>query len=380
MMRSVASGDVGLLEGPDLARLFDALRSRGYDIVGPCVRDGTIVYDTLAGVDDLPRGVGDEQEGGRYRLTQRGDEAYFGFNLPAHSWKRFLQPPVVTLWKARRNSSGFDFTRDGAEAPRYAFLGVRPCELAAVAAQDRVLRDGPFQDPAYCERRRRAFFVANQCGVAARTCFCASLETGPRATRGFDLALTELLEGGHRFLVEVGSERGAEVAAQLELRQPEAADREAAEEVTARARRALVRQLDTRGLRELLYRRYESPRWELVAKRCLTCGNCTLVCPTCFCTSVEDVSDLAGAAAERRQRWDSCFSTDFSYIHGGSVRSSAAARYRQWLTHKLGTWQDQFGSLGCVGCGRCITWCPVGIDLTEEAALLRSEDAKGATR
>jgi sulfhydrogenase subunit beta (sulfur reductase) len=99
-----------------------------------------------------------------------------------------------------------------------------------------------------------------------------------------------------------------------------------------------------------------------------------MVCPTCFCTSVEDSTDVDGDGVVRVQRWDSCFTVDYSYIHGGSVRSSDRSRYRQWMTHKLSTWFDQFGSSGCVGCGRCITWCPVGIDITEEVAAIRATE------
>jgi Fe-S-cluster-containing hydrogenase component 2 len=135
--------------------------------------------------------------------------------------------------------------------------------------------------------------------------------------------------------------------------------------------------MDTRGIKELLYRNYEHPRWDNVATRCLTCANCTMVCPTCFCTTVEDVTDLSGDHAERWRKWDSCFTMDFSYIHGGSVRATPKSRYRQWLTHKLATWFDQFGSSGCVGCGRCITWCPVAIDLTEEVRAIRDSETAG---
>jgi Fe-S oxidoreductase len=103
-----------------------------------------------------------------------------------------------------------------------------------------------------------------------------------------------------------------------------------------------------------------------------------MVCPTCFCATVEDATDLTGSATERRRVWDSCFSQEFSYIHGGSVRTSAGARYRQWITHKLATWHEQFGVSGCVGCGRCITWCPVGIDITAEARAVRQGDAQGS--
>jgi sulfhydrogenase subunit beta (sulfur reductase) len=140
------------------------------------------------------------------------------------------------------------------------------------------------------------------------------------------------------------------------------------------------RTMDTKGIKELLYRNYENPRWDDVAKRCLTCGNCTMVCPTCFCTTVEDITDLTGEHVERWRKLDSCFTMDFSYIHGGSVRSSPRARYRQWMTHKLATWIDQFGTSGCVGCGRCITWCPVGIDITEETGAIRDSEKEPKER
>jgi ferredoxin len=196
--------------------------------------------------------------------------------------------------------------------------------------------------------------------------------TGPRPTKGFDLCLTEILdEEGHRFVVEVGTDRGAEVLDAVTDSIAADADLEAAAEVTARAVERMGRSMETEGLRDLLYGAAESPRWEAIAERCLACGNCTAVCPTCFCTGVEDVTSLAGDEVVRERVWDSCFDTSFSYLHGGAVRGSTGARYRQWMTHKLAGWQDQFGSSGCVGCGRCITWCPVGIDITEEVAHLR---------
>ena len=142
----------------------------------------------------------------------------------------------------------------------------------------------------------------------------------------------------------------------------------------AGAAERMGRSLDPTDLRGLLARNLEHPRWDDVATRCLSCTNCTLVCPTCFCSSVEDVTDLAGEGAERNRVWDSCFSVDHSYIHGGSIRPSGRSRYRQWLTHKFGTWHDQFGTSGCVGCGRCITWCPVAIDVTEELAAIRADE------
>jgi ferredoxin len=195
--------------------------------------------------------------------------------------------------------------------------------------------------------------------------------TGPRAGHGFDLALTELLRDSHEFLVEVGSARGGEILSRIPCRAASADDLAAAEAVVARTASRMGRTLDTNGIKELLQDNPEHPRWNEVAQRCLSCANCTMVCPTCFCTTVEDHSDLSNQVAVRERRWDSCFTLDFSYIHGGSVRTQTRSRYRQWMTHKLANWIDQFGMSGCVGCGRCITWCPVGIDITAEAAAIR---------
>jgi ferredoxin len=219
--------------------------------------------------------------------------------------------------------------------------------------------------------------MAVNCTHAGGTCFCASMNAGPKATAGFDLAFTEILENDrHYFVAEVGSELGAEILAEVQHREANSEEVAAAERAVAKTAKTMGRQLDTSGIKDLLYRNYEHPHWEEVAARCLTCTNCTMVCPTCFCTTVEDVTDLQGEVAERWRKWDSCFTLDFSYIHGGSVRNSAKARYRQWLIHKLATWQDQFGTSGCVGCGRCITWCPVGIDITAEVKAIRENGKK----
>jgi ferredoxin len=343
------------------------------------VRDGAIVYDEIASSADLPAGWTDEQDGGHYRLRRRGDEALFGYAVGPHSWKRYQLPPDTRLWRARLAEDGSltELVEPAAEAPRYAFLGARSCELHAMGILDRVLLGGAHPDPADRARREDVFVVAVQCGQAGGTCFCVSMGTGPTAQEGFDLALTEVVEDGrHYFVADAGSARGAEVLAEVPRAPADAPEREAAQAAHARAAGQMGRTLDVTDIKVVLYRNLEHPRWDEVAERCLTCGNCTMVCPTCFCTTVEDVTDLDGTAVERRQRWDSCFTVDYSHIHGGAVRGSARSRYRQWMTHKLATWIDQFGTSGCVGCGRCITWCPVGIDITEEARAIRETDGR----
>ena len=365
-----------ILDRSHFDTLLEALAARGYRVVGPTLRDGAIVYDDLASSADLPVGWKDEQDGGKYRLVRRDDQALFGYAVGPHSWKRYLHPPLVRLWQATRQNGGFDVVPEKVEPQKTAFIGVRSCELHAIQIQDRVFMGGPQVDSAYKARRESAFLVALNCGQAGGTCFCVSMNSGPKAKEGFDLALTEVLEEGrHYFLLESGSDAGAEVASALNLSEAGPEEIAAAGRVVANTASEMGRALDTADIKELLYRNYENPRWDQVANRCLTCANCTMVCPTCFCTTVEDVTDLGGEHAERRQRWDSCFTLDFSYIHGGSVRPSARSRYRQWMTHKLATWIDQFGTSGCVGCGRCITWCPVGIDITEEARAIRQSES-----
>lgn len=360
-----------------LVDLLHVLQQRGYQVIGPVLRDGAIVYDTIQQVSDLPQGWTDVQEGGTYRLERRADQAFFGYNVGPHSWKRFLHPPRVRLWQAQKQGETFQVIDRTEEAPRYAFLGVRSCELHAIAIQDRVFLQGPHVDATYAARRTPALLIAVNCTQAGNTCFCVSMHTGPRALAGFDLALTEVLEGEeHYFVVEVGSESGADILREVPHHAAHPQHAESVERLIDRAAAQMRRSLDTSDIKALLYNNLEHPRWEEVAQRCLSCGNCTMVCPTCFCTAVEEHTDLSGQQAERWRTWDSCFTMDFSYIHGGNVRASTKSRYRQWLTHKLATWIDQFGTSGCVGCGRCITWCPVAIDLTEEVDAIRHTPGK----
>lgn len=363
--------DVGGVE-----RLLAGLSAQGYELIGPTIRDRAIVYDRIGSVRDLPVGWTDVQEAGGYRLERRPDRALFGYAVGPHSWKQYLFPPEERLWSARRVSpADFEIEATALQPPARAFIGVRACELHAIAIQDRVFLGGRFVDEHYRARRQRIFTVAVQCTVAASTCFCASMQTGPRAESGFDIALTEVIEGErHYFRADAGSAAGADRLAALAAPVAQAAESEAADRAVERTAAQMVRRIERIAqVPELLRENHEHPRWDELAERCLACGNCTLVCPTCFCSTVEDVTDLSGERSERWRKWDSCFTGDFSYVHGGVVRESTRSRYRQWLTHKLSTWHEQFGTSGCVGCGRCITWCPVGIDLTEEIRVMQGD-------
>jgi len=357
-----------------LGQLISSLRARGYEVIGPTLRDGAIVYDTLESMGDLPAGWTDQQAPGKYRVEKGDGGKLFGYVVGPTTWKRFLHPAEVRLFQIENNGGGFRVTSTAASqvAPKQAFLGVRACELAAIAMQDRVLLGDKYVDPIYQNRRKDVFLIAVQCTQASSSCFCASMGTGPHVKGGYDLVLTEIADNGRTCLViSAGSEAGVEVLREMEVRKAPADSVSKAQKAVDGAAAMITRRLDMTGVRELLYAQFEHPRWDDVARRCLTCGNCTMACPTCFCITVDEASDVNGHGAERWRRWDSCFTQGFSYIHGGSVRLSPKSRYRQWLTHKLAAWQDQFGSPGCVGCGRCITWCPAGIEITEEVAAIR---------
>lgn len=372
-------GSVWLMEAATLDRLFASLHAASYRVIGPTMRHGAIVLEELESAGDLPFGWGVRLEPGGYRAQRRTDNAAFAHSAGPQSWKQFLHPPREKLWSARLAGDGFEIASDSdVPAPRLAFFGVRPCDLRAIQIQDHVLGSGR-GNSRYADRRESVLIVAVNCTEPGETCFCASMGTGPEAGPGYDLVLTELVTGAqHRFLVEVGSQAGASVLTEVPLAPADAATADGAHAAVAGAAERMGRSMPADGLRDLMAGSLDAERWDDVAARCLTCGNCTLACPTCFCTAVEDVTDLSGDHAERWQHWASCFDLDFSYLHGGPVRSSAKSRYRQWLTHKLGTWHDQFGSSGCVGCGRCIVWCPVGIDITEEVAALQAEAQQSA--
>ncbi|MFZ5981545.1 MAG: 4Fe-4S dicluster domain-containing protein [Candidatus Zixiibacteriota bacterium] len=359
----------------DFQQLFEVLGQKGYQITGPTLRDHAIIYDYISSVEDLPAGWRDRQDNGTYRLEKSDRPTLFDFTVGPNTWKKILYPPELKLLDIKRDGKGFEVQGAQPHIPKRALIGVRACELRALAIHDKILSEGAYIDIGYLKSREKSFIVAVNCTRPGGTCFCASMHTGPEAESGYDLVLTEICEPNrHYFVMESGSKKGEEILAGIAHRPATDDEIHTAVQALEKAAGQMGRKLEADDIVELLYRRFDDPHWQEISERCLSCGNCTMVCPTCFCMNIEDTTSLDGREAARYRKWDSCFTVEFSYIHGGSIRATAVSRYRQWMMHKLAYWQDQFGMPGCVGCGRCITWCPVGIDITEEARVFRERD------
>jgi len=361
----------------DLRTMVDALCTDFDEVIAPVMVDGVVRMRPIDGAEELPTGVTDDQRPGSYRASSIEEAHRFSYAVGPDSLKAVVHPPRIAVWTMTRDGDG---TVAVSVAPthrvRRAVLGVRACDLAALDRLGRTQLDGPHPDHHHAAARDGLFLIGVDCSRPAPTCFCESTGTGPFVTGGADLVMTELdgADGVH-YALRAGSERGREFAQSLGFARAEPQDAADAE----RARRSV--HTSSRSMPDnaaaIVLADLEHPRWDDVAERCLTCGNCTAVCPTCFCTDTDDRVELDGQTARRERVWDTCFSLEYSHLGPGPARSSPRSRYRQWLTHKLGTWHDQFGESGCVGCGRCITWCPVGIDLTAEVAALATA---GATR
>ncbi len=354
--------------------ILTSLKEQNYKTIGPTIRDEVIIYDELDNISELPIGITDVHESGSYRLIERADKALFGYNVGPFSFKKYLFPPRLTILKTKRVDGKISIIRKDEHLDKLAFFGVKPCELQAILIQDKIFIDGEYVDNYYKKQRDALFIVTTNCTEAGSSCFCTSTDSGPEAKSGFDLAITEMIiDNDHSFLIEAGSKSGLKVLKELDIKKASADLINIEIQKLDSAKNNMGRKLNTTNLKDLLLENLNHPHWEDIAKRCTSCGNCTMVCPTCFCSNIEDVTSLDGVENERVRSWDSCFSMEYSYIHGGAVRASIKSRYRQWMTHKLASWQEQFDTLGCVGCGRCIVWCQVGIDITKETQTIQKQ-------
>ncbi len=355
-----------------LEKLIFNLHTLGYTVVGPKVVDGAVCLDEISGIGDLAAGAVDVQAPGKYRLQGSSKSIFSAVNGP-HSVKKFLHPACLPMLKLKEGEGGPRPEPTFHADRKYAFLGIRPCDLKAVDALDRALIMPRYRDPVYAPLRKASLMIVVNCGRAGENCFCESMGTGPKADGGYDLGITELPD---RLLFDIPDGRmnlleGVEMkpASQQDLRE----ELNLMQRVKGEMHKAIAR----RDPSDFMYGGSESRVWDEVAQVCLGCGNCAMVCPTCFCNTIQDVTDMKDGSVTRQRVWDVCLSKKFTYSAGGNPRADRKARYRQFVMHKFAYWPDQFSLYGCVGCGRCITWCPVGIDISETVnSVLREQGSR----
>ena len=295
-------------------RLLDSIQEGGYKLLGPMIQNEAIIYDEIHSPQDLPIGWTDEQDPGRYRLKRRSDEAYFGYNLGQHSWKKYLFPPSEKLFSARKENGRVIFQESFPPIEKMAFIGIRACEIRALLVQDKVFKNKIDTYMQYQKRRDNLFIMAVSCTKSVNTCFCASMNAGPEVTDGYDLALTEIIDDHeHYFVISIGSAKGQAFCDPLVLELAGEAQCEAARCAVEKNREHMVRHVDNEHVHDMLSKSFNCKRWDEVAERCINCANCTLVCPTCFCSDSEDQASLDGRESERWQTWDSCFNLSIVY-------------------------------------------------------------------
>ncbi len=351
----------------DLESLFNYFLSKKFINIGPYFKDGAIMYGELDRFEDLPSGYYENIDAGKYNLIHKSVKSLFQYTHGPQSFKAHFFPQRSKLWSADISDGELAIKEEKLEKRKKVFWGIRSCDLHAITTLDNVFLNRDYKNPTYETLRKETMIIAVNCGKPSKSCFCTSMDTGPKAKKDFDIALTEVIsKNKHYFLAETGSQEGNKVLNDLSFSIATKSNIEEAEKIIKKASNSMENGFDKAEARKIIKEKAEDDHWLDIEKRCLACANCTLVCPTCFCTTTEDITDLEGKHTERWQKWDSCFNGDYSYIHGGIVRKSIKSRYRQWISHKLSSWYDQFDRSGCVGCGRCITWCPVGIDIRKE--------------
>lgn len=347
--------------------------NKNHKCIGPQVCDGAIVYDSLTDVSQLPRGAREEQLPGSYKLKTLNSNQFFLWANSMQAIKPLLFKPHETLWYVKKKDGSLHFEPNDQKEKPVAIFGARACDIAAMVIQDKIFTQDKYININYQRRRENLFVVGVDCTYSSDNCFCVSAGGSTEVKDNFDIAMTELEDG---FIARFKTDKGKKLLKSLKLKSATEEQQQKAKSLVEKAAKYQTKKLPEVDLKKVLFENLEHKNWDRVAEKCLACGNCTLVCPTCFCHDEFDVPSIDGQTSEHIKAWDSCFTSRFSHLSFGSVRHEIREYYRQWLTHKLGSWFDQFGTSGCVGCGRCITWCPVGIDITREASNI-CENVKG---
>jgi len=348
-----------LIESANLSDIVDAI-PQGYDVIAPVKQEWAVNLAKIDSSADLALGWKSDEHPGRYRLRRAATGLEGARPMTSPKW--FTHRPIETLSNARRDENG-DWQYETPMAPtvKQAFFGVRACDVSGMLVMDRTF-NRQFHDAQYDAARRNNIIIGISCFDPGNNCFCSTFNTGPELKDGFDIGLSDFND---KYLIEVATDAGAKIIAGVDVKPAGRRLLEIKEERTAAARRRMARAFDLQKAVKVLNANYDHPYWQEPSARCLSCANCINVCPTCYCYQIDDKSNLAQTETSRERRWDACQNLEFAAVHGGNFRPKRVDRIRQWCNHKLNWTIEQYGCAGCVGCGRCITWCPTAIDITE---------------
>ncbi|MBS7611619.1 4Fe-4S dicluster domain-containing protein [Candidatus Bathyarchaeota archaeon] len=328
----------------DLQRLLDEFTKHGYTVYGPIVKGKSWVFSKVSSIREL-------------------DLNYTRTILPP---KKLLHPVKNRIFDFKLND-GFEVF-ESCNVKNIVIFGIHPCDLRAIEKLDEFFSQHP-EDVCYEARRKRTLIVGLTCNAVDEKCFCNSLGTGPEASTGFDILITQISDGF--FLVEVGSSKGLDILKTLDLAEAKPEHFEAKRKHIEHLKSSFTKTADFEGLATLAKDKLDHKIWVETAERCLSCGNCSMVCPVCYCFDLYDSLDLTLKEGVRIMELDSCQLLEYAEVAlGGNFRKERSQRLRHWLLCKFGAAGGSTYT-SCIGCGRCIVYCPANIDLTEIAHVLK---------
>ena len=322
-----------------------------YRVIAPVRRDGELRFDAVTSAAEATLD---------YRNTTKSPKSAF-----------FPQSEAMIRYGRERGRFN-EINAVPVDTRPTLLLGVRPCDARSFLLLDKIFAEGEYLDPYYMSRRENTIVASLACDRPRQTCFCNAFGSGPYDSEGADILLRD---AGDAYLIDSVSERGAKLLSDLELDSADAAHESRADEIKDAAVGRLREIEPVAGIERELHTLFDSDVWTEVSEKCLACGTCTYVCPTCHCFTIED--RMLAQSGERIRAWDSCMFPTFTvHASGHNPRPTQAARWRQRTMHKFDYLPRNVGAFGCVGCGRCIQSCPVRLDIREVLARVQQELVK----
>ncbi len=311
----------------DLAKFFDDLKKE-YELIGPTRKNGVLTFDRINVPEDLV-------------LDKQTD----------YSPKKFFLPPKEAIMGYDKKGIISNISKE-----KRAII-MHPCDANSLLITDRLFLD-EMPDPYYEARRKNTLLVVFKCLKPDKNCFCTSMNTSE--TTNYDLYFIDV---GDKYIVSVNSDKGRAITSKSKLFSPVL--REGFIKVNCEKKLFEPTKLDSK---------FPDSVWKEGSDKCLYCNACTIACPNCMCFDIKDVPDLSGESGSRIREWDSCKRPDFTEVAGGFVfRDEKLHRFKHRIYHKLKYYRDRHGRNMCVGCGRCITVCPAGIDFVDIVNKIRTE-------